>query len=88
VFSPSAELLNVYPNPATESVRIVLPETAKGNAIVLITNDLGQTMSQKSIFISPGMNTTELDIRSLTPGLYLIRVIAGGKIFTANVLKQ
>lgn len=61
------EQLTIYPNPATDKVRLNSVKTFKG---ITIYNATGQLYFQKTIYSKDGI---ELDISSLPAGLYIIR---------------
>jgi len=83
---PSGQSLSFYPNPASGTVNIVLPESVKGNATIIFKNEVGAIVIQKLASAKTYLNA--IDIHSLDPGLFLIQVIANGKSYTGSLLKQ
>ena len=61
----------VFPNPSTGLVSVILPTTAT-NARADIYDVLGQV-----VYRAPLRSTTELDLRALPSGLYVVRVYEG-----------
>ncbi|MGY3087349.1 hypothetical protein ACVWYF_000375 [Hymenobacter sp. UYAg731] len=79
---PSANLA-LYPNPvnATASVRILLPVslgTHAASAVVL--NSLGQTVAAATLVVEAGQAAGNLSTAGLTPGIYTVRLQAGGAV--------
>ena len=70
--------INVYPNPASETVRIEGIEPTE----VQIYNALGQVV--KTV-----QGTNEIDLSGLVEGVYLLRIMdAEGKVYTNKITKQ
>lgn len=76
----SESFFHVYPNPATDI--IVIESSARPDQIVL-ENLLGQTVLTRGNLAE---NRTELNVQSLDPGIYLLRVFSGTQIGTKKVL--
>lgn len=76
--------LEVYPNPATEMVKIGLPvaDASMNNGIL---TDLSGRVLQAFSFSS---NVTSLDINTLSEGIYLISVQSGEKVYRVRVVKN
>lgn len=65
--SVSKEVVGVFPNPATESVNIVLPASIRAeNATITIINQLGQEVMKANLNDA----TTQLSLQGLNAGLY------------------
>ncbi len=72
----------LYPNPAMDKLHI--EANAAGSYIIKIYNTLGQLVMATN-GISP---ETILDISHLQPGLYFVRIEAGGKMGTYKLIKN
>ncbi len=82
--------LSVYPNPARGSVRVVLPDKLQGlqKLRVEIRDQYGQVLQLMSNNELRTSNAElELDISSLSIGLYHIRLLSDEGIWTGNVMK-
>ncbi len=67
--SINSDNLNVYPNPAKETITIELPQYI-GNTTLSVYNLNGQLLISQSV----NSNKYQLDLKSLAPGLYVLKV--------------
>jgi len=79
----------VYPNPVTDQLNINLATPVKGNGKITVYDVSGRAMQQKS-FVKPLDNyNTFINMKSLTPGLYLVEVkVESGYKITERIVKQ
>jgi hypothetical protein len=63
------ELL-IYPNPATDKLRIRLPYSTTGQQEISIYSADGKLLTTRSIVLTAGI--AEIDISSLSPGQYTL----------------
>jgi hypothetical protein len=73
--------LEVYPNPATDAVRLVLPGNAETTSVVL-TDIRGVRMSGASY------SNGTLNVSGLAKGMYTLSVSDGQKVFHQRFVKQ
>ncbi len=66
-----AEQIRMYPNPTTGTLRISLPEKCEGTQVSVYSIDGKEAMSEQTLH---GGGTQEINIGSLAPGLYFIRL--------------
>jgi hypothetical protein len=78
----SLDSFTVYPNPASESVNLILANTDATGFDVAVVDVLGKTIL-KSNFQS---NEAKLDITSLNSGVYFINVVTDGKQSTKKLI--
>ncbi len=72
VLTDITRLLNIYPNPANDKIKIILPEGWQGvNNRLQIIGTNGQVMMEARLT----QNQTELRVKNLAVGIYLIQVI-------------
>jgi hypothetical protein len=64
--------LFLYPNPAVNSARILLPYVAE-NRVTVIVMDFNSNILQSWIY-SPGGNQLDIDLTAVPAGLYSLRV--------------
>ncbi|TGE25678.1 T9SS type A sorting domain-containing protein [Hymenobacter aquaticus] len=69
--------LQLYPNPAAESVVLVLPEASRTVATVRILDGLGRAVSTQPL--AAGQTSTVLNLRNLAGGSYVVEVQAAGE---------
>lgn len=73
----------VYPNPASTTVHIALPEAADRNMQLQVINQLGQLVQSSTV--SKGTQLITVDISKLPKGMYTIRM-AGSELAQAKQL--
>lgn len=76
--------VSAFPNPASSSINISF-NNANGNAASAeFINALGQSVKKFDLGSDKGANTVNLNIESLQPGIYFVKITAGSK---ANIQK-
>lgn len=79
--SPVAELLEIYPNPASAITVIPVQSTAANRGIISVYNSLGQWVN--TVFdgeIPSGASNHFLDASTLLPGTYFVRLQTAGQL--------
>jgi len=79
----TAAMVNVYPNPASSSVSITLPNMSYQNMNVAVYDVNGRTILQKSIT----GQTTVVDISALASGVYVFRISGDNSVVVKQVIK-
>ena len=83
------EAVNIYPNPATNTISIARPSAVKGSfTTVSFTNAMGQVIRTESM---PWMNETEtFSLAGFAPGMCIITLQNkdGGVLSTQKIIKQ
>ncbi|MCX6352608.1 MAG: T9SS type A sorting domain-containing protein [Bacteroidetes bacterium] len=74
--------ISVYPNPTLGEVNILLNAVAKQSS-VSIYNTIGQLVIQENL-----IQQNHINISSLPNGIYLLRVIADGKLYDQKIIKE
>jgi len=67
----------IFPNPARNLATVKIDSKESGEIVTAIYNSLGQLVFQKEAMLQPGRNNVNLDISSLSQGIYLISVKRG-----------
>lgn len=75
--------ISVYPNPVRNTLNIQIPGSKSGADIKLF-DMYGKMMLQKKSVAA----TTAIDVSSLASGVYMMRIINGGKETNLKVMKQ
>ncbi|HLP18718.1 MAG TPA: M1 family aminopeptidase [Chitinophagales bacterium] len=79
---------NIYPNPVNDVLQIRIESNEVRDALIKITNAMGQDVqSQKQQFFA-GSNYFTMDIKHLLPGVYHISFEVSGQIITASFVKS
>ena len=80
--------LEIYPNPASESVRVRLPGSAAAqSATIELLDALGRTVRTRTAPLG-GTDAALLDLRGLPAGLYAVRVACAGVAYAGRVVVQ
>ena len=71
--------VTVYPNPASDYVNVNIVSPISTNAVITISNILGQQVYAKSIDVKVGSTLVPINVNNLPAGLYMISLQADGK---------
>jgi hypothetical protein len=83
---PDENNLVMWPNPASDKINLVLPaESGPGDEWKLFASD-GRMLKKESC--ESGEVNLQISIQELPPGVYLLMLRSGGKIWRGKVLKQ
>lgn len=78
---------SIFPNPSSTSFTILINnELLVGDAIMLITNDLGKEVYTKNITVLPGINLFNIESLDINSGIYYLSVV--NNYYTSGVIKQ
>jgi hypothetical protein len=76
----TAATVSLFPNPAHGSFTVQLPPLAGQSAVqATLLNVLGQSVASRSIALTAAGAKADFDTRSLAPGVYMLRLAAGGQ---------
>ena len=78
--------LKLYPIPASTAVTISFDAFAKGNADIVIVNQLGQQVLYKKVLVSNGINFNTIDVSTFKSGVYTVKVNNGKVIQTKKMI--
>lgn len=70
--------IHLYPNPATDHIRLDLPEEHFQGSVYTITGELVAQFRDKKV----------INITRLVPGVYVVQVETGKKLYTGRIIKQ
>lgn len=79
------EKIQVFPNPATNKVRIVLKELEEHNSNLIVTDDMGRVKLSRRLFKG---TTPELEVSNFPAGIYVIRIEINGKVYRQRFVKR
>ena len=86
VFEDKSGFFRIYPNPANGKIFLELTgENSDMDAVIRIYNMMGNEVLYKYIHGTP---LTELSLESLSPGIYLTKVMQNGKMETVKIIRQ
>lgn len=76
------KILNLYPNPASESFYIDISTKQEGAGKITIHDLTGSKILEKSINLKEGNQTIEQSISKISKGMYLYTVEINGEIIS------
>ncbi|MBE0638240.1 MAG: T9SS type A sorting domain-containing protein [Bacteroidales bacterium] len=74
----------IYPNPFTDQFILTLTENYQMNFLVSIQDAMGKVVFETKVST---WNEIPVNLSGYKPGLYFVRVAAGGKVFTQKTVK-
>ena len=74
--------INLYPNPAID--RVYINNTETKNAKIHIYNMTGESVLQREL----SSGTNEIDISSLTSGIYVVRLTGANGTYQQKLIKE
>jgi hypothetical protein len=83
--------LAVYPNPVSnQNLKVELGGLTRGETTVALrlVNALGQVVGQQDVKVANAAIATEVDVRSLSRGIYTLQVLTNGRTVTRQVVVQ
>ncbi|WP_375437797.1 T9SS type A sorting domain-containing protein [uncultured Hymenobacter sp.] len=87
-WSPTGNV-EVYPNPASEQVKVWVPAVAGAPRVqVTLLNSLGQVVRQQDATLPAAGTTLQLDLNNLAGGVYILRLQAGTAHVTRRIMVQ
>src|SRR6185369_14532526 len=75
--------LNVYPNPASNSITVMLNSESSSTATMEITNLMGQTVYANQI---QPENANTINTEKFENGIYMLRVTEDGQVFNKKFI--
>lgn len=85
VEEPQYDQFQIYPNPAKDKIQVIIPNGPKGLVHLELVDLSGKTLQKIPISSLP--NKVDLDLQSLSPGTYLLRIPEWPKLPMNKLLK-
>ena len=82
------ERADLYPNPAYQSINLTLTFLENTDYEVVIQSINGNAIYRQNFNAKNGVNVTDLDVSSLSAGIYVLRVVTKQKIKAMKFIKQ
>ncbi|MBS2100394.1 subtilase family N-terminal domain-containing protein [Carboxylicivirga linearis] len=79
--------IEIYPNPATDFIRIDWKDWADGDVMIRLTNAAGEIIQQKNVQVGLSATYTMI-ISDLAKGLYMMEVISDEQTHKHKIIKQ
>jgi hypothetical protein len=80
--------IDIWPNPVTNPFVISLHDFKDDNASVAIYNKLGQRIYSQNIALANGIAQVRVPMNNWARGVYVVKVISGGKTVTKQFVKS
>jgi hypothetical protein len=84
----SAPVFHIYPNPATDGIRIEFNQAGLSDTDIQVINGSGQVVTSCRQSGQPGVQQVSIPVKSLTPGIYFVRLISGSKVSVGKFMKE
>lgn len=69
------QLLGLYPNPAQNEIFMDIAVVDPGKYVLSVTDMYGRVISTREAEFTSGLNQTQFDLRKLSQGMYMIKVV-------------
>lgn len=66
--------MKMYPNPASESVKVTFSSEESANAVVSVMNLMGQMVYTDNVNIHEGYNMVTIPVNQFTSGVYMVNI--------------
>jgi Metallo-peptidase family M12/Secretion system C-terminal sorting domain len=81
-------IIKVAPQPAKGELTVTFTAENSGQGTIIIVNQLGAMVLSNTTAVNKGANITKVNVSTLTPGTYILRLNTRGKVETAKVVIQ
>jgi PKD repeat protein len=80
---------DIYPNPNNGSFKIAVTGlTNEKNAVIRITNMMGQVIYQSTATVNNGNSLSDINLQNAANGIYLLQIISQGNTYTSRIAIQ
>lgn len=80
--------VTVFPNPASDVISVSISTSYDAAATLSVINAIGETMLSQKTGLNEGSNQLTLDIASLSPGIYFIKLNDGASTVMKKFVKE
>lgn len=84
----TTNVFQLFPNPATKTVQVLLSTKEMGEATIEILNAASSTLTSQKVNINSYFSSFPLDIQHLVPGLYLVNIRQGNQQFIQKLVVE
>ncbi|MBP1672344.1 MAG: cell surface protein [Bacteroidetes bacterium] len=87
--STEISITGIYPNPASDVLKIAINSKDDQPALIKIIDTFGKTIIQDNVHISTGENLFEMNVTTLTSGIYIVNITSeNGNQINKKLIKQ
>jgi hypothetical protein len=79
--------IHLYPNPVKATLSVDYKTEAPGVARCIVTDARGTVVRDINLSVQAGRNLRNIDVSSLAPGTYTLRISSNGKQLTSTFIK-
>ena len=76
----------IYPNPATDYTNLTINAAEEGIFNLMIVDMAGKSIQTKKLELTAGENTVNLDLSSITNGVYMVSLNKGSLIINKKLI--
>lgn len=80
--------LQVFPNPASDHIRIKTTLAGEGTALIMVKDVMGRVVYTNAPAGQTGLYQLDLDLSLVNSGLYLVEVHTGSAVYSTKFLKK
>jgi len=80
--------IEIFPNPVKEELFTGIRNSILGDGLITITDFSGKVIKQEWINLSDGYNLINVDIKDLSNGIYIIKIISNDVKFVGRFIKN
>ncbi|UOQ65775.1 T9SS type A sorting domain-containing protein [Hymenobacter volaticus] len=80
----TSSLLQLWPNPATQTVAIRLPAATRASTVIQLRDALGR--ATRNIQLAAGQQEVNIDLKGLQSGLYMVQAQLGDTQYTRRLV--
>jgi hypothetical protein len=83
-----ASMMSIYPNPASDYVKLNYTLDKSDLVSINITNVLGQSVYQNETKMVSGSNSVNVDLKNFKAGVYFVNTTVGEKTYTSKFIVE
>jgi len=83
----TTQFVDIYPNPASSQITLVFDSKAS-TADIVLKNQIGQVVFAENVNTTSGVYSQNIDLSSLTNGMYFVEIIQNGVPTVKTVVKN
>jgi hypothetical protein len=80
--------IEVFPNPVKEELFAGIRNSIFGKGLITITDFSGKVVKQEEVDLSDGYNLINVDVKDLSNGIYIIKIISNDVKFVGRFVKN
>jgi hypothetical protein len=78
--------INIFPNPANTEVNVQMNVNDPANIEFTLIDLVGQTLIDRNLYFTAGVNSEKIDLSNLSNGIYLLKMRNGASVYTNKLI--